>query len=194
MMEDHLEKECDGHELKKCVTTPFPKDHRPELDLTEELWLDDASLHQTCTGGLHRMVELGWMDMTTKASLLASQLAMSRVGHLEVACHLCVHLTIEHDSCMVLDPTHPNVDLSQFKECDWKGFCGEAKEAKLTNATPPCGKEVDIHMFVDSGPDGDEVTRRSMNKSFIFLNVAPIAWDSKKQKRSKHQCSGMCLW
>ena len=120
-MEDHLHKECDGWKLKKRAMTPFPKDHRLEFDLSEELGPAQASPHQTCMGVLQWMAELGRIDMITEASLLASQLALSRVGHLEVVCHLCAHLKIEHNSRMVFDPTHPTVDLSQFKECDWKG-------------------------------------------------------------------------
>ena len=71
--------------------------------------------------------------------------------------------------------------MSQFKECNWKGFHGEAKEAIPSNAPPTRGKEVDTRLFVDSDHAGDKVTRRSRTGFFIFPNVAPVAWDSKKQ-------------
>ena len=49
------------------------------------------------------------------------------------------------------------------------------------NAPEPRGKEVDTPMFVDSDHAGDKRTRRSQPGYFIFLNMAPIMWYSKKQ-------------
>ena len=56
---------------------------------------------------------------------------------------------------------------------------------KLANAgqTPYSAEQVvaiDSIMFVDSGHTGDIVTRSSRKKFFLFLNMAPIAWFSKK--------------
>ena len=81
---------------------------------------------------------------------------------------------------MVFDPTHPDIDKSQFKECDWKSFYSSAKEAIPGNAPEPRGKDVDLRLFVDSDHAGDTVTRRSRTGFFIFMNMALVSWHSKK--------------
>ena len=64
------------------------------------------------------MVEIGRVDMITEVSMMASQLAMPREGNLECLYHMFAYLSIKHNSRMVFDPTYPNVDMSQFKECE----------------------------------------------------------------------------
>ena len=71
--------------------------------------------------------------------------------------------------------------MSSFKDCDWKQYYGNAKEAIPPNAPEPRGKEVDIRLFVDSDHANDQRTRRSRTGFIIYLNMAPIAWFSKKQ-------------
>jgi hypothetical protein len=38
---------------------------------------------------------------------------------------------------MVFDPTYPNIDLSRFKEVDWRPMYGDIKEALPDNAPEP---------------------------------------------------------
>jgi hypothetical protein len=45
----------------------------------------------------------------------------------------------------------------------------------------PCGKEVDLHLFVDSDHVGEQFTRRSRTGFVIYLNIAPLVWLSKHQ-------------
>ena len=45
----------------------------------------------------------------------------------------------------------------------------------------PCGKGMDMRVYVDSDHAGDTVTRRSSTGFVIFLNGAPIFWNYKKQ-------------
>ena len=45
----------------------------------------------------------------------------------------------------------------------------------------PRGKGMDMRVYVDSDHAGDTVTRRSRTGLVIFLNGAPIYWNSKKQ-------------
>jgi hypothetical protein len=68
-----------------------------------------------------------------------------------------------------------------FKQCDWKQFYGEVKEAIPPNAPPLRGKDVDLHMFIDSDHAGDKLTQRSHTGFLIYLNMAPIVWHLKKQ-------------
>ena len=107
-------------------------------------------------------------------------MAMPREGYLECLFYLFAHLKIKHNSRMVFDPTYPTVDLTQFKECDWKHFNPQAREQIPGNAPNPRGKDVDLRIFMDSDHTCDSVTRRSRTGFFIFLNMAPVSWYSKK--------------
>ena len=107
------------------------------------------------------MVELGRVDLITEVSLLASQVAMPREGHLEAVFHIYSYLNCKHNSRMVFDPTYPEIDMSNFKECDWKSFYGDCKEAIPSNTPLPRGKEVDLRLFVDSDHAGELRTRHS---------------------------------
>jgi hypothetical protein len=180
-VKEYLAKEYDGRLLDKRASTPYPTDYRPELDISPELGAEEATYYQSQIGVLRWMVELGRVDMITEVSMLASQMALPRRGHLEAVFHTYAYLNIKHNSTMVFDPSYPEIDLRQFKDCDWKHFYGEVEEAKPTNAPPARGKEIDLRLYVDSDHAGDRLTRRSRTGFFIYLNGAPIAWQSKKQ-------------
>ena len=105
---------------------------------------------------------------------------MPREEHLECVFHMFAYLKIKHNSRMVFDPTYPEIDMSQFKQCDWKSFYPHAKEAIPGNAPEPRGKDVDLRFFVDSDHAGDTVTRRSRTCLFVFMNMAFVSFYSKK--------------
>ena len=147
-----------GRKLCKRAPAPFPRDYRPEMDVTLELNDDDVSYYQSQIGVLRWIVELGRVDIIIKVSMLASQLAMPREGHLEAVYHIYAHIDKKHNSRMVFDPTYPEVDMGTFKECDWKGFYGDVQEAIPPNAHEPRGKEVDLRLFVDSDHAGEQLT------------------------------------
>ena len=83
---------------------------------------------------------------------------------------------------MVFDPTYPDTDMSKFKECDQKAFYGDAKEPVPPNAPKPCGKEVDLRLFVDADHAGNQAIHRSQTGFLVFLNMSPtIVWFLKRQ-------------
>ena len=151
------------------------------MDTSPELEGELASYYQSQIGILRWIVELGRVDIITEVSMLSSQLALPREGHLETVFHVYTYLKDKHNARMVFDPTYPPIDLDNFKECDWKNFYGDVKEAVPLNAPEPRGKEVDLRLFVDSDHAGDRLTRRSRTGFIIYLNMAPIVWCSKKQ-------------
>eukprot|EP00957_Ditylum_brightwellii_P102948 7846108-Ditylum_brightwellii.AAC.1 len=61
-------------------------------------------------------------------------------------------------------------------------FYGDAKEPLPLNAPKPRGKEVDLRLFVDSDHTEGKTNRRSRALFFIYLNMAPVVWHSKKQR------------
>ena len=127
------------------------------------------------------MVELGRVDIMTAVSQLASHCALPREGHLDAMLQIYAYLKGRHNSRMAFDPTYAAIDESVFIKCDWKNFYGEVKEAIPPNAPEPRGKEIELRMFVDSDHAGDKLKRRSRSGFFIFINMAPIVWYSKKQ-------------
>jgi hypothetical protein len=68
-----------------------------------------------------------------------------------------------------------------FKECDWKEFYGDVREAIPSNAPEPCGQSVNIRMYVDSNHAGEKRTRRSRTGFFVFINQGLMQWISKRQ-------------
>jgi hypothetical protein len=169
------------HPWTKRTSGPFPLNYAPELDTTPELNATHATFYQTQIGVLRWCVELGRVDIITEVSELASYLAMPREGHLEATFHLFNYLDKKHNARIVFDPSYPTVDMSVFKECDWKAFYGDVREAIPPNAPPPRGKDVDLRMFVDSDHAGDKRVRRSRTGFLIYLNMSLITWFSKKQ-------------
>ena len=179
-VEEHLAKQG-GRKLAKRASAPFPTGYIPELDQTRELDEKESSYYQSLIGILRWMVEIGRTDIITEVSTLASHLVLPREGHLEALYHVFAYLKKKHNSRIVLDPTYPEINMDDFKQCDWKEFYGDVREPIPPNALEPRGKEIDIRLFVDSSHADDKLTRRSRTGYFIFLNMAPVMWLSKKQ-------------
>ena len=79
------------------------------------------------------------------------------------------YLKIKHNSRLVLDPTYPGIDMSEFKSNEnCAPFYGGVQEAKPLNATNPLGKEVTLRMFVDSDHAGDKSDHCSRTGFMIF--------------------------
>ena len=165
----------------KRTSGPFPLKYAPELDVSPLLDATMASFYHTQIGVLRWCVELGRVDIITEVSELSTYLAQPRDGHLDAVFHIFNYLEKRHNSRIVFDPTYPIIDMSSFKDCDWKQYYGNAKEAIPPNAPEARGKEVDLRLFVDSDHANDQRTRRSRTGYIIYLNMAPITWFSKKQ-------------
>lgn len=180
-VKDYHKSKYPSRQWSKRATGPFPLNYAPELDVTPTLDAAQSSFFQTQIGVLRWCVELGRVDIITEVSELASYLAMPREGHLEAVFHVFNYLEKKHNARIVFDPSYPTIDMSSFKECDWKNYYGNVTEAIPPNAPEARGKEVDLRIFVDSDHAGDQRTRRSRTGFIIYLNMAPITWFSKKQ-------------
>jgi hypothetical protein len=154
------------------------------MDITPVLKEDDASYYQSQIGVLRWIVEIGRIDIVVEVSLLASQLALPREGHMAQIFRCYAYLKIRHNGCLVFDPTYPDEWLSKYEFCDgqaWSKRYGDVKESKPRNAPKPRGNEVVLRLFVDSDHAGEELTRRSRTGFLIYLNSAPVVWYSKRQ-------------
>jgi hypothetical protein len=170
-----------GFTFPKRADNPFPTDYRPEIDVSEPLEPDAASYYQSVVQIMRWMVELGRVDIITEISMLASHLALPRVGHMEAALHVMAYLKQKYNSRLVLDPTYPFINEDTFQHCDWQEFYHGAEEPIPGNMPKPRGKGIDLRLFVDSDHAGDKRNRRSRTGFLIYLNTALIQWYSKAQ-------------
>eukprot|EP00804_Cyclotella_cryptica_P006001 CCRYP_000235-RA/>CCRYP_000235-RA protein AED:0.46 eAED:0.46 QI:0/0/0/1/0/0/2/0/84 len=69
------------------------------------------------------------------------------------------YLKSKSNSRLIFDPMEPDVEKSNFLECDWSDFYPGASEALPPNAPKPLGKGVTLRIFMDSNHTGDKVTR-----------------------------------
>ena len=101
------------------------------------------------------MVELGRIDIAVEVSMLSSQLALPRDGHLEALYRIFAYLKCHHNSRIVFDPTYPEINESDFKDQDWSTFYGNVKEVRPENAPVPRGKGFIITGYVDADHAGE---------------------------------------
>ena len=97
--------------------------------------------------------------MIAEVSLLSSMLALPCRGHLDMALWTFAHLDSKHNSMMVFDSSHPDNDVNDFKECDWKEMCGDAVEPKPLNAPLIGGKQTALQLHVDSDHAAEQLMR-----------------------------------
>ena len=115
-IEDYIERNLGGRKLKKNPTYSWPSNYTTEDDDSPELTPTLASYYPHLVGVLHWIVELGMVDLVTEVSLLASQMAMPRCGHLDAALHIIAHLKSRSNAWMVSDPTYPDIYHHKFKK------------------------------------------------------------------------------
>ena len=179
-VEEYLRKK--GKSLPAKASSPLSNNYRPEVDVTCELDSLDASYYQSLIGVLRWIVELGRIDITVEASMMASCMALPRQGHLDQLYHIFAYLKLKHNSEMVFDPSEPDIDETTFEKQDWQHTVyGAGSEEKPANAREPRGFGFKIRAYVDADHAGDTITRRSRSGFIVFLNSAPIYWTSKKQ-------------
>lgn len=132
-------------------------------------------------GVLHWVVEIGRIDVTCEVSILSSHFVMPREGHLKQLYHVFAFLKNHHNSCIVFDPSYPDIDLDEFPRCDWRQYYDDGEEQILDGCPRPLGKELLIHAHIDADFAGEGLIRRSRTGYIVILNNAPIYWNSKKQ-------------
>jgi len=173
-LETYLDKQGKGIKLPKRATAPWLNDYMSELDDMPELGAEMISHYQSLVGILHWMVELGHMEMIVEVSILASHMAMPHEGHLLAAYHVFLYIKRHHISCLVFDPSYP--EIYKFV------FMSHVQEAIPPNAPPPLGKDMDLRIYVDSDHAGNKSNHRSRTGFFIYTNSDLIMWTSKTRQ------------
>jgi hypothetical protein len=86
------------------------------MDTSEECDEEKASRYMQLIGVLRWAVELGRLDIYTEVALLSQQLALPRVGHLEVVYDVFAYLNRYDKSRITSDPTDPNARDTNYGE------------------------------------------------------------------------------
>jgi hypothetical protein len=178
-VETELEKV--GKALPTKVTTPTTADYRPELDQSKDLGPDQATYFIGLIGVLRWCIEFGRIDIIVEVSLLSRFLACPCEGHMQQAFHVFGYLKKHAQSCMVFDDMEPAINQSRFRVVDWSEFYPDTEEAIPRDAPEPRGVSVVTSCFVDSDHAECRLTWRSHTGILIFVNNAPILWNSKRQ-------------
>ena len=174
--------QAEGRGLKSTTKTPFPSTtYRPETDTTDECDDEGASRYAQLVGVLRWAVELGRIDIYTETALLSNQLALPRIGHLEVVYHMFAYLNKHDKSRIIFDPTDPIPVTPTSKRPDWSSFYEVLEEELPPKMPEPLGKPVHIYTFVDANHAGNVVTRRSHTGILLFVQNSPIQWLSRRQ-------------
>ena len=114
-----LQEKEPGRPWLKRIPTPFSKDYRPEVDLSPELRPKDASSNMSQIGVLRWMVKIGRVHIITEVSMLASQLARPRDGHLEAIYRIYAYLDNKHNSRMDFDCQFSEVGVPRETRPTW---------------------------------------------------------------------------
>ena len=181
-VEGYLAKKGLSLPKKGKAKSPLSNGYRPEIDISDELGPVEAAYYQSLIGIIRWIVELGRVDITVEASMMASCMALPRRGHLEQLFHIFAYLKNKHNSEMVFDPSEPDIDEADFEKEDWSDTVyGKCTEEIPDNMPGTRGFGMKIVACVDSDHAGDNITRRSRTGFIIYLNSAPIYWMSRKQ-------------
>ena len=127
-------------------------------------------------------MELRRIDVCVEVSMMSSQLALPRRGHIEQVLHMFRYVNKHQNAEMVFDPSEPYVSHKDLKHEEWySSFCREIKEELPPNMPYPRGLGLRMRVHANINHDGYSVTQKSRNGFVVFMNEAPIYWMSKKQ-------------
>ena len=114
--------------------TPMSTTYRPELNTSQELSPEIANWYQSAIGVLRWAIELGRIDIVTEVSMLASQMALLREGHLFAILRIFSYLKKHANSRLPFDATYPEIDHNQFPRREWRCFYMDVEEPIPPNA------------------------------------------------------------
>ena len=112
--------------------------------------------------------------------MISSYTVIPREGHLDHV-EMFSFLKTHHNSRLVLDPTHPNIILDDFKCDHWKKIHGDVKELIPLNSPRLIDKEFFIRVVVDADFVGDSLIIRLRSGFMVMLKNTTMFWFFKKQ-------------
>jgi hypothetical protein len=168
---------------------PYPKDYRPEIDVSHELDSDGIHRYQELIGILRWAIELGRIDIITEVSCLSQHLCAPRVGHLDAAYRIFRYLQrcIDKNPGRIAFDPQISSGKDDLQSCStemleqWREFYPDAREHVPKNMPEPMGNVVRTSVYVDANHAGNLANRRSHTGVLLYVNNALISWYSKRQ-------------
>ena len=119
-VEEYIETSHDKWwKIPNKVETPMRLTYQPELDVSEDLSPSDASYYQLLIGILWWIVELGCVDVCLEVSMMSSQLALPRKGHMEQVMQIFGFLKKYRNAELIFDPSDPTINEQDSEKRDW---------------------------------------------------------------------------
>jgi hypothetical protein len=172
----------DGRTLKTTAKSPFPSTtYCLETDTTDVCDKEQASQYSQLIGVLRWAVELERIHIYSEVSLRSQHLALPRVGHLEVVCHVFAYLNKDEKLSIIFDPTDPVPVAPTQAKPNWSSFYDNLEEELPLRMPEPLGNAVNIHVFAGANHSGNVVTCCSHTGILVFVQNSPIIWISRQQ-------------
>ena len=105
-------------------------------------------------GILRWSVEIGRVDIFLEVSLLSSQLALPRVGHLQAVYRVFGYLKQVPKRKLYFGPRKPMISKDIFQKFDWGDFYPDACKPIPLDIPIPRGKSMLTHCFMDANHAG----------------------------------------
>ena len=141
---------------------------------------EELQVYQDLIGILCWAVDIARINILLEVYLLASQLALPRVGHLKTVYRVFGYLKQVPKLKMYFDPSKPMISKDIFQKFYWEDLYPNACEPTPLDMPRPRGKSVSTHCFVDANHVGDKTTRISITGIIKFCNRSRIIWHSKR--------------
>ena len=92
----------------------------------------------------------------------------------------------KHNSRLVLEPSYPDIDMSEFnKDRDWTDFYGGVEDAIPYNAPKSRGKVVDLRMFMDSDHDGNKTNKVLWDPQWVVFQRKKVMQKGSPSRSGK---------
>ena len=96
--------------------------YHPNEDVTKEMNAEGLQVYQELIGILRWSVDIGGVYILLEVSLLSPQLALPRVGHLQVVYIVFGYLKQVPKHKLYFDPRKPIISEDIFQNFDWEYF------------------------------------------------------------------------
>ena len=164
---------------------PLDPDYHPELDETPKLGKSEHRLYQQLIGIGVWVQAIGRMDIGFAISSMSRYSAAPREGHLKALIGVYgylkkfQHKLIKVDAGVPVERGSPNTTPEGIKTM--KEQYEEAVEELDPSFPRRRGKGLETQVWFDSNHAHDQVTRRSITGTIVYVGNTPVMWSSKRQ-------------
>ena len=175
-------KQLFNEDAPKGTKSPMDKNDHPELDTSDLVDPDMASIYMTAVGQLQWLVTLGRFDIISQVVSLSRFRIAPREGHILRLKRLYGYVIRTKEYAIRIRTEEPDYSFLPKLEYDWtRSVYGNVEEVIPDDIPEPLGKPVVITTTVDANLNHCLATGRSLTACLHFLNKTPVEWYSKRQ-------------